>query len=356
MGKKKLKITAAVLLVLSLCACGYSKRLGERAIVKMIYLDETRAGVQAGLVVFTCEPNADTSAVQETAKLYTAVGRNVEEALSNAERQQNKKAFYAQNELLLLGPGTLRGISPYLRFFTEENAARPNLSVFLTPYGIGELEECSETLSKIVYEAERMAADPRGQGSTGRIFELDTTGSAGVSGALPVYTFSKDESDYFGVKRLMLFHRGIPVGELEKEQMQLYLLLSGKSDRLEINTEIEGRPVSFGTQRLYLSHTAKTVAGVPQLEVNVTGKLDSTMIDGKPVGKEHARSASAQINRHLGETAQRLNDSAFSHGNDLFGSRRWMRLYDRARCDELEAQGAFYEKAKVTFRFSLLPA
>ncbi len=355
MIKRTLEIAAALLLVLSLCACGYGRRIGERAIVKTIYLDQTQAGVQAGLIVFTCEPNTDTAAVRETAKLYTGVGRNVEEALSNAQQQQNKKMFYAQNELLFLGPGTLGDISPYLRFFTEENAARPNLTVFLTPYHMGELAECAQTFSKIVYEAERTAADPRGQGSTGRIFEWDT-GGLGMSGALPIYTFSKEESDYFGVKQLMLFQQGTPAGKIEKEHMQLYLLLNDKAHSLEINTEIQGDLVSFRTHRLYISRTAKMLEGVPYLEVRIAGKLAGAMINGKPVKKEQSGAAAARINSYLSETAQQMNDRMFGQEMDLFGSRHWMRMQDRACCDALEAQGKFYETARVVFHFSLLPA
>lgn len=355
MVRKTLEIALSVLLLLSLCGCGYGKRLGERAIVKMIYLDEAQNEVQAGLVVFTCAPSADTSSVEETAKLYTASGRSIEEAIANAEQKQNKKPFYAQNELLLLGPGTMNNISPYLDFFTEENAARPNLTVFLTQYDIDELSECEDTLSKIVYEGERMAADPRGQGSTGRIFELDTE-TSGVSGALPVYRFSKDESEYFGVKQLMLFHKGMPEGTVEDELLQLFLLLSGKTDRLEINTEIDGRLVSFGTQKLYLSRSATILNGAPHLDVNITGKLDGVILNGKPVKKDHVRSVAALINDHLEQKAQELNNMTFARGNDLFYSRRWMRLFDIKSCEALEAQGNFYSKATVTFHSSLMPA
>ena len=36
-----------------LCGCKQSRSLGERAIVKMVYLDESGGQVQAGRVVFT---------------------------------------------------------------------------------------------------------------------------------------------------------------------------------------------------------------------------------------------------------------------------------------------------------------
>ena len=101
--KKRLSILLAVALLLS--GCGAGRSLSERAIVKTIYLDASGQGYQAALVVFTCQPVADTKSVEEQAEIFTGSGESIEEALADAEQQQNKQAFYAQNELLLLGPG-----------------------------------------------------------------------------------------------------------------------------------------------------------------------------------------------------------------------------------------------------------
>ena len=50
MQKNAYKIIALTLLLMLLCGCKHSRRLGERAIVKMVYLDESGGQVQAGLV------------------------------------------------------------------------------------------------------------------------------------------------------------------------------------------------------------------------------------------------------------------------------------------------------------------
>ena len=52
MQKNAYKIIALTLLLMLLCGCKQSRSLGERAIVKMVYLDESGGQVQAGLVVF----------------------------------------------------------------------------------------------------------------------------------------------------------------------------------------------------------------------------------------------------------------------------------------------------------------
>ena len=185
MQKNAYKIIALTLLLMLLCGCKQSRSLGERAIVKMVYLDESGGQVQAGLVVFTCAPNSDTASVEGQAKTYTAQGKSIEEALYKAEQQQNKKPFYAQNEILLLGPGAARNVTPYLSYFADENAARPNLAAFLTPLTAEELSECEDVISDVVREGERligMGADE--QDRTQSIFEINLSGTGGLDGYL----------------------------------------------------------------------------------------------------------------------------------------------------------------------------
>ena len=127
------------------------------------------------------------------AKIYTAQGKSIEEALYKAEQQQNKKPFYAQNEILLLGPGAARNVTPYLSYFADENAARPNLAAFLTPLTAEELSECEDVISDVVREGERligMGADE--QDRTQSIFEINLSGTGGLDGYLPVFSFSKE--------------------------------------------------------------------------------------------------------------------------------------------------------------------
>ena len=47
MQKNAYKIIALTLLLMLLCGCKQSRSLGERAIVKMVYLDESGGQVQA---------------------------------------------------------------------------------------------------------------------------------------------------------------------------------------------------------------------------------------------------------------------------------------------------------------------
>jgi len=351
-----LKLAAALWLLLALCGCA-SRSLGERAIVKMIYLDEADGKTQAGLVVFTCAPNSDTASVEGEAKIYTAEGGSIEEALYNAERQQNKKAFYGQNELLLLGPGAAQDATRFLAHFAGENAARPNLAAFLTALTAEEFSECEDVINNVVREGERLIGPgAEGEKRTQSIFELNLAGEDGLNGYLPVFSFSKDEKEFCGVQQIVLMRAGKPDAVLEETAMQLALLLAGKSSRLTVNTQIADESVSFTTQRLLVARTPSVENGVPCLSVRLTGMVDEITMNGVPLQKEQQTDAAQKINEYLAQLAEALDDAAFRRGNDIFHHAWWMGQRDAASVQALQETGLLYQTAQVHFFCELQPA
>lgn len=356
MRKRGVKLIAAILL-LPLLLCGCSRSLGERAIVKIVYLDEADGQIQAGLAVFTCAPNSDTASVEGEARIYTAQGASIEEALYNAELQQNKKPFYAQNEILLLGPGAAADVTPYLQHFAAENAARPNLAAFLTPLTLEEFAECEEGIGDVVREGERlMNRSAEGAVLTQSLFELELSGENGMNGYLPVFSFSKEEKDFRGVRQLALIRDGAPYQMLEDAPMQLFLLLAGKSNRLTVHTQIDGKTVSFHAQQLCLTRVSSVYKGVPELTVRLTGTVEDITVDGIPIEREAQQNAALRIDRYLNELAKELNEETFAQENDIFHYGWWMKQYDTASCEALLKTGLLYETAQIEFVSALKPA
>ena len=58
--KKLFKALLFVGTAFILTACAGSESIGERAIIKTIFIDYTEESYEASLVVFTCEPSTDT--------------------------------------------------------------------------------------------------------------------------------------------------------------------------------------------------------------------------------------------------------------------------------------------------------
>lgn len=359
MRKKRIKRAVSVLLpqLLLVLLCGCSRSLGERAIVKIIYLDEAEGQTQVGLAVFTCAPNSDTASVEGEARIYTAQGASIEEALYNAERLQNKKPFYAQNEILLLGPGASDDVTPYLKHFAAENAARPDLAAFLTPMTLEEFAECEEGIGDVVREGERlMSRGAEGAVLTQSLFELELSGENGMNGYLPVFSFSEEEKDFCGVRQLALIRDGAPYQMLEDAPMQLFLLLAGKSNLLTVYTQIDGETISFHAQQLVLSRDSSVVKGMPALTVRLAGTVEDITVDGVPVEREARQEAARRIDLYLNELANELNEATFAQGNDVFHYGWWMKQYDTASCEALLRAGLLYETAQVRFESALKPA
>ncbi len=355
MQKRTVKLLAMLLIAL-LPLCGCSRSLGERAIVKIVYLDESNGQIEAGLAVFTCTPNSDTASVEGEARIYTAQGASIEEALYHAERQQNKKPFYAQNEILLLGPGAAADVTPYLRHFAAENAARPNLAAFLTPLTLEEFAGCEEGIGDIVREGERlMSRGAQGAALTQSLFELELSGESGMRGYLPVFSFSKEEKDFRGVRQLALMEDGAPYRMLEDAPMQLFLLLAERSNRLTLYTQIDGETVSFHAQQLCLTRVSSMAGGVPKLTVRLTGAVEDITADGVPVEAGARQNAAGRINLYLNELAKELNEATFARGNDIFHYGWWMKQFDTASCEALLRAGTLYETAQIEFISDLKP-
>ena len=104
MQKNAYKIIALTLLLMLLCGCKQSRSLGERAIVKMVYLDESGGQVQAGLVVFTCAPNSDTASVEGQAKFIRRRERALKKLCTRRNSSKTKNRFMPRMRFCFWGP------------------------------------------------------------------------------------------------------------------------------------------------------------------------------------------------------------------------------------------------------------
>lgn len=342
---------AAGLMMFILSSCG-GISMGDRAIVKAVYLNEEEGRIQAALAVFQCGPSADTAAVAEQARIYTGEGETVDEALYCAERAQNKRPFYAQNELLLLGPGTVRkDISPYLRFFEQENAARPNMAVFLTTLSLDAFCACEDRMSQVVGGAQRIADGKTQDAGAYRTITEAAPGSGQAHGWLPVLSFSPLQNGFIGVRSLVLLRDGRADGLLQDEMMQMALVLAGKTRRITLAGELDGEGFTMITQPLRMVKTVGESA--QQMSLQLTGAVEELTVGGRASSDEQMRSRLEPLNRYLQELLQDLMADTFGRGNDAFGLSWWMRAQNAAAVEQLAQQGLLYDAGRITVQVSL---
>lgn len=315
--------------------CSTYVPLSERAIVKAIYLNETQQGIQASLVVYTCKASANTADVTGTPRLYQGEGATIEKALEDAEKQQNKKPFYAQNRLLFLGKNTFDSVTEYLSYFGAEEVSRANLSVFLTTTTQEEFSKLEESISAIVDESERLTLESRESGNKSRaIHELRYDEKGRFYGYLPLLTLG--ENDFTGVNELLLYDSGVPICALREAVMQLTLLLSDKSNTLKISLPGE-KDITVKTQRLVLEREPKKDG---TFSVGIAGKVESITQNGHVLQGEEEQQALAACNDLLGNGVQQLLNITTQAGNDVFSCNWWMQNEQNRNCTAIEARSS----------------
>lgn len=336
-------------LALSLClllgGCGAPRALSERAIVKALYLDGKPGHIEAALVVVTCKPSANTAEVTGEPKIYTGAGKTIDAALRDAEQKQNKQPFYAQNRLLLLGPNAVQsGVSPFLRYFGEEEVSRTNLSIFLTTCTVKQFEALSDSIADIVDEGERIVDGALAEGNASRgTHELHYHEDGDFYGYLPVLSLQKDSAAR--VQGLVVFANGMPAQAASGTRMQLALLLAGKAQRLNVRLETGDTQTTLITQRLRIERAVDTHNLT--MTLTVRGRLESTQQNGRILQGAEEASALAECNAQLTRVLQQLCADTFAMNNDIFAFSWWLRSENETLYRRLIQEKGLYTQERV---------
>lgn len=126
-------IIAVVLASGCLGGCIPSVQLNERAIVQAIGVDSSEEGYRVTLQIFSPgggENGIDVS--KQNAKLITADGKTISDAIRTATLKQGKQIFYGHNRLLIIGKQVAQdGIQDVLPFFNNGYESRPSTNVMV---------------------------------------------------------------------------------------------------------------------------------------------------------------------------------------------------------------------------------
>ncbi|MEG2673296.1 MAG: hypothetical protein RR937_08985 [Ruthenibacterium sp.] len=328
---------------LCLCGCTAQPRLGERAIVKAIYLDQTDNIITVALVVFTCASGTDLSSVSGQARIYTGSGNSVDDAIHAAEKEQNKHPFYAQNELLLLGDGAVQGAAaPLLSYFAQDDTMRQNLHVFYTPATLQELIDCEPHMSEIVRVCEGMihkSADDSHAAQS--IYALDEN----ACGYLPILKLQNSETTPVQMDGLLLLQNGTAMTTLRDLPLQLTLLLSQQTNALTLHFTADECATTVVTQNLFLQKEIKNKT----LVLKLCGRAERCTQNGRILEEEMQTHVLACVNEQLEQAFLQLNDSTFLQENDIFHFTWWLRQNDNVAVEQLLQDEKFYHPQRVQF-------
>lgn len=232
--RKKMLLSLTVVFAVLLTGCGGGMNLSDRAIVKLIYVTREQEEYKAGVVVYTCDAAADTGEAVGKSQWYTGSGRTIGGALDAAAESQNKKPFYAQNEILLISEEAKEDTGEILTWFAREEGSRPNMAVFLceslqdkkdaewkdTVEGIeGLLRNTEQTFSYAVM-----------------LYQIHLDKENGLTGAIPLL---EEKEGKVSVSGLQLYKNGVPLHTLDKEEMKTALTLQNRVLRWRLDAEDE---------------------------------------------------------------------------------------------------------------------
>ncbi len=131
---KRLIASLCAVLLLVLGGCIPSTELNERAIVQAIGVDRVEGGYRVTLQIFSPNGNGQEGVdiSEQNAKIISADGKTISEAIHIATLKQGKQIFYGHNRLLIIGrQAAEEGITEILPFFNGGYQARPNIDVML---------------------------------------------------------------------------------------------------------------------------------------------------------------------------------------------------------------------------------
>ncbi len=335
---RKMKKNGALLLICTLTpflfsSCAESVPLSARTIVKAIYLNEDSGGnVTASLIMYTCKPGANTAEVQGDPVIYTAEGENVAMALKNVENMQSKEPFYDQNKILFLGSGTFENVSKYISHFMPESLAAQDLSVFLTEISTEEFNELSTNSTDVIKSAETIAEKSVLNGNRAvQLYEINLDENEKFSGYLPVITLKENYS--VSVDELIIFDEETPVLSVTEMALDITLILAGKQQTLEVDTQENDKHTYIQTQKLAVAFDAQSGG---DMNIYVNGTAKSTEQNSKALFGEEEQAVIDELCLEIENTAESIIKLTTFEGNDIFNLNSIMYNKQNMFCNDIK--------------------
>lgn len=335
---KTAKIIGSFLLVILLTACSQSA-LGERAIVRAMYLNKMDDSYVAKLLVVKVEPSAEAGSWKEEIMCIDGSGDNLMEALRKAENKENGQAFYGQNEVLLLGPELAENeLFKTCRFLEKETRGRPNTAVyqFACDPDIWSGSELSDLLQDIQQIGESSYFKSN-------LYEL----SSSNSGVLPGLSFENQHTDKTG---LAFYFDNVKQGQWIGEQADLAALLKGQNQDVPLIFQLENSDVKFNISSPKICYEVKGKEDSLQLNITIYGRITGFVSDSNDILSAQIIN---EINWKIEQVLLSIVQDSFEKRNDIFQFTSWLQNENAAQVQQLQRNGTFWDSKRITLQSRL---
>lgn len=348
-----IKICLNICIIFLLTGCIQPVSLGDRSIIKSVYLDYEHGIYTAILTAFDCEANSDTSSAKGKAQMYQGQGDSIEIALHDAESQQNKKPFYAQNEILLLGTGLLQHDAfSALKYFAQENAIRPNVSVFgitLSPKEwLEQKSQMDQILQQVSLEIKKSENHEGGAISLYQLFKHDIKNETAF---LPFLSIKNKGKGFVGIQQLSLIQKGKLNRIFSETESELLFILSGQKQTFEASLDKSFFAVSDITRSFSFSNNRAD----PQLIITLKGTFSKLSQDSHPISEHQANQLAKKINEALQASTHRLISDFQKKKIDPLHHRWWFEQKNTEQAHNMIADGTFFIPNRIEYRFAFSP-
>ena len=332
---QKMKMAGLLLLMLLFTACSqYS--LGERAIVRALYLNKTGdAMYEAKLLVVKVEPSAEAGSWKEEIVCIDGSGDTLLEALTKAENKENGQAFYGQNEVLLLGP-ELSGNELFTtcRFLEKETRGRPNTAVY--QFDCDSDIWSGPNLSDLLQDIQQIEESGYFKSN---LYELSSVDS----GILPGLSFTDQHTEKSG---LTFYFDNTKQGQWIGEQADLAALLKGQNQDFHLIFQLENSPVKFNICSPKLCYKVEGEADTIRLNITIYGRITGFVSDSND---ELSVPIVDEINRRIEQILISIVQDSFEKQNDIFQFTSWFQNQNADQVQHLKQKGTFWDSKRITF-------
>ncbi|MEG2769463.1 MAG: hypothetical protein RR902_01455 [Oscillospiraceae bacterium] len=261
------------------CGCKGGVNLSDRNIVKMLFVDKKDKEYTIGTVVYDFKANADTGTSEDTAQVFFGSGKTISEALNKAETIQNKKAFYGQNEILLLGGNAQKDVNEILTFFAKEEVSRPNMAVFVSDITAEKLKE-QKDLTTLVSDFENIIKEKGESNKYAKmLFQCNFSEDKQFFGGLPCVKLSKTENEKMAVKSMQFYEKGQKQGFLNDEMSNIYNILADRSISYHFEGTCDGENFVCDITGFKKEFAIAENEGIIDIDLQISGTVRNLMAE-----------------------------------------------------------------------------
>ncbi len=337
MGKA---VWLAITIVCLLCfaGCGNTLALSDRAIVKAVFAEKTGQDYQVAVVI------AEEEEKQQSFSLQWAEGETLSQAMYTLEEQGEKKLFYGQNQLLMVGENASQtSLSQALEYFSAEQASRPNMAVYATKMDEDDFKEWANS-EAFAEDIRRLEKDLESTEKTARmIFEISTT-QEGTQGFVPLLEVTQEGLD---TTQLLLYENDRTMQHLEGEQAQIARILLGMQTELTVSQMYEGEDIHFSVDDPQILRTVESGDDGPILRLVMTGTVRGVSADRAQRQAELSswqsrEELSIQISQNISEIFRKTLEKTWNK-SDPFGFQWWFSAWNGAKTKQLTESGQLWQ-------------